>query len=99
MKAPKFKIHEYHLTQASKYGVTINYSKHKDKKLAIFKNGQKIADIGADGYWDYQSYKDAEREGKVPKGTAEMKRKAYHKRHAKDNVKGTAGFYALNILW
>jgi hypothetical protein len=99
MKAPKFKINEYHLTQAEKYGVTINYSKNKDKKLAIFKNGQKVADIGAKGYFDYQSYKDLEKEGKVPMGTAEMKRKAYKKRHAKDNVKGTAGFYALNILW
>jgi|APGre2960657373_1045057.scaffolds.fasta_scaffold68104_2 hypothetical protein len=99
MKAPKFKINEYHLTQAKKYGVTIDYSKNKDKKLAIFKNGIKIADIGAVGYYDYQSYKEAESKGLFTKGTAEMKRKAYKKRHAKDNVKETAGFYALNILW
>ena len=99
MKAPKFKIHEYHLKQASKLGVTINYSKHRDKKLAIFKNGQKVADIGAKGYWDFQSYKDLEKEGKIPMGTAEAKRKAYHKRHAKDNIKNTPGYYALNILW
>jgi hypothetical protein len=99
MKAPKFKIHTYHLAQALKYGVTIDYSKNKDKKLAIFKDGKKIADIGAVGYFDYQTYKDIEKIGLVAKGTAEMKRKAYHKRHAKDNVKGTAGFYALNILW
>lgn len=99
MKAPKFKIHEYHLEKAAKLGVTINYSKNKLKKLDVFKNGQKIADIGAKGYWDYQSYKDAEREGLVPKGTAEMKRKAYHKRHANNNMKNTPGYFANNILW
>lgn len=99
MKAPTFRIHEYHLKQADKLGVSINYSKHKGKKLAIFKNGQKVADIGAKGYWDYQSYKDLEKEGRVPKGYAEEKRKAYHKRHAKDNIKNTPGYYALNILW
>jgi len=99
MKAPKFKIHSYHISQAKKYGVTIDYSKNKDKKLDVFKDGKKIADIGLIGYFDYQSYKDIEKMGFFPKGTAEAKRKAYHKRHAKDNVKGTAGFYALNILW
>jgi hypothetical protein len=99
MKAPKFKIHPYHITQAAKYGVTIDYSKNKNKKLDIFKDGEKIADIGLIGYFDYQSYKDIEKMGFFPKGTAEAKRKAYKKRHAKDNVRGTAGFYALNILW
>ena len=99
MKAPKFKINDYHINQAKKYGVTIDYSKNKTKKLDIFKDGKKIADIGAVGYFDYQSYKDLENKGLIAKGTAEAKRKAYKTRHAKDNVKGTAGFYALNILW
>jgi hypothetical protein len=99
MKAPKFEIYRYHINQAKKYGVTIDYSKNKDKKLAVFKDGKKIADIGAVGYFDYFSYKVLELKGLIPQGTAEAKRKAYKKRHAKDNVKGTAGFYALNILW
>jgi hypothetical protein len=30
---------------------------------------------------------------------AEERRTLYHMRHKKDNVKGTPGWYALNLLW
>ena len=43
---------------------------------------------------DYPSY--IETEGKK---YADERRRLYHLRHSKDNIKGTKGWYALNILW
>jgi hypothetical protein len=100
-KAPKFKISEYHLEKAGQLGVTINYSKNKLKKLDVFKNGKKIASIGATGYWDYISYLKAETQGYFPKGHAERRRKLYKIRHEKEKNQSvnTAGFLAYKILW
>ena len=75
MKAPKFKIHPYHILQAKKYGVTIDYSKNKDKKLDVFKDGKKIADIGLIAYFDYQSYKDIEKMGFFQREQRKLKEK------------------------
>ena len=36
----------------------------------IYKNGTKLASIGAIGYKDYPTYMELEKKGKVPKGTA-----------------------------
>jgi hypothetical protein len=100
-KAPKFKISEYHLNKAGQLGVTINYSKNKLKKLDVFKNGKKIASIGATGYWDYVSYLKAENEGYFPEGYAEKRRKLYKMRHKEESKQktNTAGFLAYKILW
>jgi len=65
----------------------------------VFKNGKKIASIGAAGYWDFISYLKAEKEGKFPQGYAENRRRLYKIRHKENNIPGTPGFYALNILW
>lgn len=99
LKPPKFRISDYHRRKANRLKVNINYSKDPAKKLDVFKNGKKIASIGASGYWDFISYLKAEAEGKFPQGHAEKRRKLYHIRHSKDNKPGTAGYYALNILW
>lgn len=95
----KFTIDSYHKKQARKLGVNINYSSNPDKKLDVFKDGKKVASIGASGYNDYILYKKAEAKGIYPKGYAEKRRRLYKIRHRKNNIKGTAGYYAYNILW
>jgi hypothetical protein len=99
LKPPKFQISDYHKRKAQRLGVSINYSKTPGKKLDIFKDGKKIASIGAKGYWDFISYLKAEAEGIYKKGYADQRRRLYKIRHKKDNVPGTPGYYALNILW
>ena len=101
MRAPKFEIRSHHKQQARRLGVSIAPSKTKGKKLDVFKNGKKVASIGAKGYWDYASYLDAERKGKFPKGHADMKRKSYRARHSDERTQGknTAGYLAYYILW
>jgi len=97
--APKFVLSDYHRRKAKRLKVNIDYSKRKGKKLDVFKDGKKVASIGAKGYWDYIAYKKAEAEGKFPKGHAEKRRRLYKIRHKDENKPGTPGYYALNILW
>jgi len=101
MRPPKFEIRSHHRQQARRLGVSIAPSKSKGKKLDVFKNGRKIASIGAKGYWDYASYLQKEKEGKFPEGFAEQKRKAYRKRHSDERLQGknTPGYLAYYILW
>ena len=95
-----YTILPYHKTQAKKLGVTIRPSTSRGKKIDVFKNGKKVATIGAMGYGDYAIYKSLERQGKVPKGYANQRRIAYKTRHRKDRfVRGSNGYYADNILW
>ena len=95
-----YKILPYHRIQAKKLGVTIYPSESKGKKIDVYKNGKKVATIGAIGYGDFAIYKSLERQGKVPKGYANQRRIAYKTRHRKDRlVKGSNGYYADNILW
>lgn len=91
----KFKIKNYNLQQAKKLNVTIKPSTRAGKKIDVFKNGVKVASIGAKGYLDFASYKE-----KFGKKVAEEKRKNYQKRHsANSKVKGSPGYYASKILW
>lgn len=93
-------IKRYTRIQARKIGVTIKPSTRKGKKIDVFKDGKKVASVGAIGYDDYPTFMKKEREGKVPKGTAERRRKLYKIRHRKDrNVRGTPGYYADKLLW
>jgi hypothetical protein len=95
-----YKILPYQRSQAKRLGVTIKPSASKGKKIDVFKNGVKVATIGAIGYGDYAIFKSLERQGRVPRGYAESRRKAYKQRHRKDRfVKGSNGYYADNILW
>ena len=90
-----YKITNYSKAQAKKLGVTIKPSQLKNKKIAVFKAGQKIADIGDIRYSDYANYI-------IMKGKAyaDKRREAYKKRHQKDRTKiGSKGYYADRILW
>tara|TARA_R110000822_G_C15338617_1_gene495827 strand:+ start:21298 stop:21600 length:303 start_codon:yes stop_codon:yes gene_type:complete len=98
-----YSITSYSKAKAKKLKVIIKKSTNNKKKIDVFKevkdkNGKKtlkkIVSIGAIGYKDYPTYL------KEDKKLAEKRRKAYKKRHEKDrHVKGSAGFYADQILW
>ena len=74
--------------RAKKLGVTVEPSKVKHKKLAVYKDGKKVADIGDKRYSDFLQHGDAER------------RRRYKIRHESNrHRRGSAGFYADQILW
>lgn len=100
-KKSSYRITPYSYSQANKLGVTIKPSNTKGKKIDVFnKKGEKLASVGALGYNDYPTFKLLENKGKVEKGTAEKRRKAYKTRHEKDRHKrGTKGYFADKILW
>ena len=90
----KYNIKRYSYNQAKKLNVSIYPSTKPNKKIDIYKDGIYITSIGAMGMSDYPSY--IETEGKT---YANERRRLYHLRHSKDNIRGTKGWYALNILW
>jgi hypothetical protein len=95
-----YKIKKYTLERAKKLGVTVKPSKVDGKKIDIFKNGIRISSVGGEGYNDYPTYLELEKKGKVPKGYADKRRKAYKIRHRKDRIKkGSNGWYADQLLW
>jgi len=90
-----YRITEYTLNQAKKYGVTVMPSSVKGKKIDVFKDGKKIASVGALGYNDYPNFI-----AKYGKDFANKRRRAYKLRHDKDrHVKNSAGYWADKLLW
>ena len=95
-----YKITEYTKLMAKELGVTVKLSKLKGKKIDVFKDGKKIASIGAIGYNDFPTLLEKEKLGKVEKGAADRRRKLYKIRHESDRHKlGTPGYYADKLLW
>jgi len=94
-----YRIKKHTKIQAKKLGLTVKPSKNQGKKIDVFKAGEKVASVGAIGYNDYPTYLELERKGKVPKGTAATKRKAYKKRHVFRSRIGTPAYYADKLLW
>ena len=95
-----YRIKRYTYEQAKKLGVEVKPSKTKGKKIDVFKNGEKIASVGALGMNDYPTYLEKEKDGIIEKGTANRRRKAYKMRHEKDrHVRGSKGYYADKLLW
>lgn len=88
---PKFGTKEYlskAKSKAKKIGADVQFSKVKNKKLSVFQDGKKVADIGDSRYSDYIQHNDPER------------RKNYKARHSKyRNRVGTKSYYADRILW
>ena len=90
-----YTITNYTKQKARRLGVQVKLSKNKKKKLDVFKNGKKIASIGARGYGDYPTFMKT-------KGAAYAKKRrmAYKQRHQKDRLrKNTNGYYADQLLW
>jgi hypothetical protein len=90
-----YRIRSYSYAQAKKIGVEIRPSKRRGKKIDVFKNGKKVASIGAVGYMDYPTYL-----AKYGQRYANERRRLYKKRHSTNRrVVGSAGYYADKILW
>lgn len=90
-----YRIKQYTKNQAKKLGVVVKPSTRKGKKIDVFKNGKKVASVGAKGYNDYHTF--IQKKGKK---FADERRKAYKKRHAKNRkVRNSAGYYADKLLW
>jgi hypothetical protein len=90
-----YQITQYTRDQANKLGVVVKHSTNPAKKIDVFKNGEKIASVGATGYGDYPTYMRTK-----GKEYADERRKLYKQRHSKDrNIKGTNGYYADKLLW
>ena len=90
-----YTITNYTKQQARKLGVTVKPSKVKGKKIDVFKNGKKVASVGAIGYSDYPTYKKSK-----GKKYADERRRLYKIRHKNDrNKRGSNGYYADKLLW
>lgn len=90
-----YTITQYTKDQAKKLGVKVTLSSVKGKKIDVYKNGQKVASIGAIGYGDYPTY--LKTKGKK---FADERRKLYKIRHQSNRLKkGTNGYYADKLLW
>ena len=97
-KSPKkssgYRISAYTRSKARRMGVTVRPSTRKGKKIDVFKNGKKVASIGAVGYNDFTTY------SKKSKSKASERRRLYHIRHKKDEKRsGSPGYYASKLLW
>ena len=90
-----YKIKPYTYQQAKKLGVEVKPSGNPSKKIDVFKDGVKIASVGAANYSDLPTW--METHGKE---YALERRRLYKLRHAKDRNKvGTPGFWADRLLW
>ena len=90
-----YKISDYTINQAKKLDVTVRPSTDKKKKLDVFKNGTKLASVGAVGYADYPTH--IRESGKE---YADERRRLYKIRHADNRTKkGTPGYFADRLLW
>ncbi len=90
-----YQITQYTRDRARDLGVVVKHSTNPSKKIDVFKNGEKIASVGAIGYGDYPTYM-------LTKGKeyADKRRKLYKQRHSNDrHIKGTNGYYADKLLW
>lgn len=91
-----YKITPRQKANASVLGVIIKPSTNKSKKIDVFnKAGQKIAEIGAMGYMDFDLH--------IKKNGLEYakeRRRLYKIRHENNRKKvGTPGYFADKILW
>lgn len=94
-KKHSYRITTYTKRRAKQLGVSVKKSKIKSKKLDVFRNGKKIASVGAIGYNDFPTF--IKEKGPV---YASKRRALYKMRHSRDrNVKGSPGFWADKLLW
>jgi hypothetical protein len=90
-----YRITPYTRKQARRLGVTVRQSTDRAKKIDVFKQGSKVASVGAAGMSDYPTYRRT-RGDKY----ARTRRKLYKMRHERDrHVVGSPGFYADQLLW
>jgi len=91
-----YKISLYTRKKAKKLNVIVLPSEKRNKKIDVYDIfGNLLASVGDPNYLDYPSYLRY-----CGKKIAEERRKAYKIRHEKDrHIKGSAGYYADQLLW
>lgn len=90
-----YQILPYTYKKAKALGVSIKPSTSKKKKIDVYKKGRKVASVGGYGYGDYPTFIQ-----NYGKHYANKKRRLYKQRHEKDrHKKGSAGYYADQLLW
>lgn len=90
-----YQITNYTRSQARKLRVTVKRSTNPSKKIDVFKDGEKIASVGALGYNDYPTFMRIK-----GKKYADERRRLYKQRHSKDRgIVGSNGYYADKLLW
>jgi len=93
-KSSGYQISAYTRAKARALHVQVRPSTRKGKKIDVFKNGKKVASVGAMGYNDFTTF------SRQSKSKAAARRKAYHSRHQKDEHRaGSPGYYAAHLLW
>ena len=91
-----YKISLYTRKKAKKLNVIVLPSEKRNKKIDVYDiYGNLLASVGDPNYLDYPSYLRY-----CGKKIAEERRKAYKIRHEKNrHIKGSAGYYADQLLW
>ena len=90
-----YKIKNYTKEKAHELGVQVKPSSNKGKKIDVYKDGEKIASVGALGMKDYPTY--IQEEGIE---YANKRKQLYTMRHQKEGFKkGTNSYWALKLLW
>jgi hypothetical protein len=92
--------------RAKKLGIQIFPSDKKSKKIEVYDfNGVFITYIGDAKYLDFHYYTEMERQGLLPKGYANDRKRLYAIRHRREPEKlgdeylGSAAYYAKELLW
>lgn len=90
-----YTILPYTRKRAKALNVQVKPSTVKGKKIDVFKNGKKVASVGAIGYKDYPTF--LKQDGVA---VANARRKNYKQRHAQNRKRtGSPGYYADQLLW
>lgn len=90
-----YTITRYTRKRARQFGVQVRPSTNPTKKIDVFKNGKKIASVGAAGMNDFPTYI-RERGLRF----AKTRRRLYRIRHEKDrHDKWSNGWLADKLLW
>ena len=90
-----YSIKQYTYDQAKKLGVQVKPSTVKSKKIDVFKDGKKVASVGAQGMSDFPTY--IQTKGKA---YADERRRLYKIRHQSTRGKvGSLSYYADRLLW
>lgn len=87
-----YEIKNYTKQKAKELGVEVKPSTNKNKKIDVFKDGNKLASIGAAGMGDYPTYLNEK-----GKKYADERRRLYNLRHKKDT--GVNAKFAKKLLW
>ena len=90
-----YEITNYTYKQAKKLGVSVKTSTNKTKKIDVYKNGKKIASVGANGMNDFPTY--IKKRGLK---YAKTRRRLYKNRHESDrHVIWSSVWLADKLLW